>query len=108
RRLYFAPESAVTGVRAVDVLNDNDRRLSSGVDVAVIIVAQCARVGGAHRCRRLGADPRRARESDHRLQTGKSAQRGTRRVTATATRRSTTSSALQIVGVSNAESAASM
>ena len=107
RRLHLAPERAVARLRAVEVLDDDDRRARAGIDVAVVVVLHRALLGGAAAAAAApsGSLPcarsrRPASAPEIRTGMARSCSRGL------ASCGSSRSSALQIVGVSNAASAA--
>src|SRR4030095_9533849 len=82
RRLDFAPEGAVAGILAIEILDHDDRRLRTRVDVAVVVVLQrtLRRWGQARRS--LRTDGRGTRVPDDRLHRGKAAKKRLRRVPA--------------------------
>ena len=40
RRLHFAPEGTAAGFGAIEILDDDDRRFPTGIDMTVIVVLQ--------------------------------------------------------------------
>ena len=71
RRLHLAPERAVPGLVAVEILDDDQRGLRSRVDEAIVGVAELAHVRQRAGERLLRADRRGPRVPDHRRRSGK-------------------------------------